>query len=83
MAFSPAPPHPCPPAPTPDETMETLLDALREALRLLGGFDPALREVVGMTLRVTGGALLLAGANVTVFDNSPAQLRQDLSLIHI
>ncbi|WP_095043537.1 ABC transporter permease [Candidatus Promineifilum breve] len=42
--------------------METLLDALREALRLLGGFDPALREVVGMTLRVTGGALLLAGA---------------------
>ena len=41
--------------------METLLDALREALRLLTGFDPALRDVVGMTLRVTGGALLLAG----------------------
>jgi|SRR5690606_33029970 tungstate transport system permease protein len=41
--------------------METLQDALREALRLLTGFDPALLEVVGMTLRVTGGALLLAG----------------------
>jgi tungstate transport system permease protein len=40
--------------------MDTLLDALREAMRLLTGFDPALREVVGMTLRVTGGALLLA-----------------------
>lgn len=40
--------------------MDTLLDALREALRLLTEFDPALREVVGMTLRVTGGALLLA-----------------------
>ncbi len=41
--------------------METLQEALREALRLLTGFDPALLEVVGMTLRVTGGALLLAG----------------------
>ena len=40
--------------------MDTLLEALREALRLLTEFDPALREVVGMTLRVTGGALLLA-----------------------
>jgi len=40
--------------------METLTDALREALRLLTEFDPALREVVGMTLRVTGGALVLA-----------------------
>jgi tungstate transport system permease protein len=40
--------------------METLLDALREALRLLTGLDPALGEIVGMTLRVTGGALLLA-----------------------
>ncbi len=40
--------------------MDTLTDALREALRLLTEFDPALREVVGMTLRVTGGALLLA-----------------------
>jgi tungstate transport system permease protein len=40
--------------------MDTLLDALREALRLLTGFDSALREVVGMTLRVTGGALLLS-----------------------
>lgn len=40
--------------------MDTLIDALREALRLLTGMDPALLEVVGMTLRVTGGALLLA-----------------------
>lgn len=40
--------------------METLLDALQEALRLLTGFDAALVEVVGMTLRVTGGALILA-----------------------
>jgi tungstate transport system permease protein len=40
--------------------MDTLWDALREALRLLTDFDPALREVMGMTLRVTGGALLLA-----------------------
>lgn len=42
--------------------METIQEALREALRLLGDVDPALGEVVGMTLRVTGGALLLAGA---------------------
>ncbi len=41
--------------------METLQEALREALQLLTGFDPALLEVVAMTLRVTGGALLLAG----------------------
>ena len=40
--------------------MENLIDGLREALRLITGFDPALLEVVGLTLRVTGGALLLA-----------------------
>ncbi|MBP9502836.1 MAG: ABC transporter permease [Candidatus Promineofilum sp.] len=59
--------------------METLLDALREALRLLTGFDPALVEVVGMTLRVTGGALVLAtliglplGALLGLRDKIPA-----------
>lgn len=59
--------------------METLLDALREALRLLTGFDPALVEVVGMTLRVTGGALVLAtliglplGAMLGLRDKIPA-----------
>ncbi len=40
--------------------METLLDALREALRLLIDLDPALVEIIGMTLRVTGTAMLLA-----------------------
>ena len=40
--------------------MDTLIDALREALQLITSFDPALLEVVAMTLRVTGGALLLA-----------------------
>ncbi len=40
--------------------MDTLTDALREALRLLTSFDAELREVVAMTLRVTGGALILA-----------------------
>jgi len=40
--------------------METLLDALREALRLLIDLDPALVEIIAMTLRVTGTALLLA-----------------------
>ena len=40
--------------------METLLDALREAIRLLFNLDPALVEIIGMTLRVTGSALLLA-----------------------
>lgn len=59
--------------------METILDALREALGLLTGFDPALMEVVGMTLRVTGGALLLAtliglplGAALGLRDRVPA-----------
>ena len=40
--------------------METLLDALREALRLLIDLDPALVEIIAMTLRVTGTALFLA-----------------------
>lgn len=59
--------------------METLIDALCEALRLLTQFDPALVEVVGMTLRVTGGALLLAtliglplGAALGLRDRVPA-----------
>ena len=59
--------------------METLLEALREALRLLIGLDPALVEVVGMTLRVTGGALVLAtliglplGALLGLRDKIPA-----------
>ncbi len=59
--------------------METLLDALREALQLLTGGDPALVEIVAMTLRVTGGALVLAvviglplGAALGLRDNVPA-----------
>ncbi len=59
--------------------MDTLLDALREALRLLTSFDPALLEVVAMTLRVTGGALVLAtliglpmGAALGLRDRVPA-----------
>ena len=59
--------------------MDTLIDALREALGLLSGFDPALLEVVGLTLRVTGGALLLAtliglplGAALGLRDRVPA-----------
>jgi len=59
--------------------METLLDALREALGLLTGLDPALVEVVAMTLRVTGGALVLAviiglplGALLGLRDKIPA-----------
>lgn len=59
--------------------MDTLIDALREALHLLTGFDPALLEVVGLTLRVTGGALLLAtliglplGAALGLRDRVPA-----------
>jgi tungstate transport system permease protein len=40
--------------------METLTEALRDAIRLLLEFDPALREVLQTTLIVTGGALLLA-----------------------
>lgn len=59
--------------------MDTLLDALREALNLLTSMDPALLAVVGMTLRVTGGALLMAtliglplGAAVGLRDKIPA-----------
>lgn len=40
--------------------METLLDALREALRLLIDLDAELVEIIAMTLRVTGTALFLA-----------------------
>jgi len=40
--------------------MDTLLDALREALRLLTTLDPALVEIIAQTLRVTGSALALA-----------------------
>lgn len=59
--------------------MDTLTEALREALRLLTDMDPALVTVVGMTLRVTGGALLLAmliglpiGAALGLRDRIPA-----------
>jgi tungstate transport system permease protein len=59
--------------------MDTLIEALREALRLLTGMDPALLEVVGMTLRVTGGALVLSmliglplGAALGLRDRIPA-----------
>ena len=59
--------------------MDTLADAIREALQLLTGFDPALLEVVAMTLRVTGGALILAtliglplGAALGLGDRVPA-----------
>ena len=59
--------------------METLIDALRESLRLLTSFDAALLEVVGLTLRVTGGALVLAtliglplGAALGLRDRVPA-----------
>jgi len=40
--------------------MEILYRALIDALNLLRAADPALLEIVGLTLRVTGGALLLA-----------------------
>lgn len=59
--------------------MDTLIEALREALRLLTSLDPALVEVVGMTLRVTGGALVLSmliglplGAALGLRDRIPA-----------
>jgi tungstate transport system permease protein len=59
--------------------MDTLLEALREALQLLTELDPALLEVMGMTLRVTGGALLIAiliglplGAALGLRDKVPA-----------
>jgi tungstate transport system permease protein len=40
--------------------MDLLLEAFENALRLLLEFDPALREIVWLTLQVTGTALLLA-----------------------
>ena len=40
--------------------METLLEALRESLELLTGFDAELLAIVGLTLQVTGAALVLA-----------------------
>ncbi len=59
--------------------MDTLLEALREALQLLTKLDPSLLEVVGMTLRVTGGALFVAiliglplGAALGLRDKVPA-----------
>ena len=59
--------------------MDTLIDALREALNLLTGMDSTLLAVVGMTLRVTGGALVLAtliglplGAALGLRDKIPA-----------
>jgi len=59
--------------------MDTLLEALREALQLLTELDPSLLEVVGMTLRVTGGALFVAiliglplGAALGLRDKVPA-----------
>jgi tungstate transport system permease protein len=40
--------------------MDVLVQALRDAIRLLGSLDADLLAVVGLTLRVTGVALLLA-----------------------
>lgn len=40
--------------------MTILLDALLDAIKLLFQLDPAIVEVVGLTLRVTGTALLFA-----------------------
>ncbi|MFZ0548261.1 MAG: ABC transporter permease [Candidatus Promineifilaceae bacterium] len=40
--------------------METLVEALQNALRLLTSLDPALLEIMGLTLRVTGEALIFA-----------------------
>jgi tungstate transport system permease protein len=40
--------------------METLLEAFTNAIRLLWKMDPELRQIVLLTLRVTGTALLLA-----------------------
>ncbi len=59
--------------------MDTLIEALREALHLLVAMDTALVRVVGMTLRVTGGALVLSmliglplGAALGLRDRVPA-----------
>lgn len=40
--------------------MQTLLDAFTNALRLLVALDPALLDIVGLTLQVSGGALFFA-----------------------
>jgi tungstate transport system permease protein len=40
--------------------MEILCEGLRDALRLLMALDPALLEILGLTLRVTGTALIFA-----------------------
>ena len=40
--------------------MDLLLQAVENALRLLFTFDPALRQIVWLTLQVTGAALLIA-----------------------
>ena len=40
--------------------MNTLLEAFLNAIRLLLALDPALLEILGLTLQVTGGALLVA-----------------------
>ena len=40
--------------------MDTLINAFLNAIELLFSFDPALLEVVGLTLQVTGAALVLA-----------------------
>ena len=40
--------------------MGSLLDGLGEALRLLGGGDPALYGIIGRTLLISGTATVLA-----------------------
>lgn len=40
--------------------MGILIEAFRDALRLLTSLDPTLLEILGLTLRVTGAALLFA-----------------------
>jgi tungstate transport system permease protein len=40
--------------------MDTLIEAFRSALRLMASLDPALLEIMGLTLRVTGVALIIA-----------------------
>jgi len=40
--------------------MDTLVQALVDALRLFFAFDPALVDIVALTLRVSGAALILA-----------------------
>ncbi len=40
--------------------MDTLLRGIAQALQLLLHFDPALREIVGLSLRVSGTAMLIS-----------------------